>query len=663
MTTPRPITKLLIANRAEIACRIIRTAREMLIPTVAVYSDADAGARHVRLADESVRLPGNTAADTYLRVDALLDAARRTGADAVHPGYGFLSEHAEFARECLDAGLTFVGPPPDAIAAMGNKVEAKARMTAAGVPVLPGVTLDDGTGDDALDAAGEQVGYPVLVKAAFGGGGRGMRVVAEPAALADAVESARREAAAAFGDGLVFLERYVTNPRHIEMQVFADTHGNTVHLFERECSIQRRHQKVIEEAPSVAVDEALRARLGDAAVAAARAIGYVGAGTVEFVMAPNGEFFFLEVNTRLQVEHPVTEMITGLDLVRLQLEVAGGAPLPPEALAPERHGHAVEARLVAEDVPTGFLPTSGRYRALETGEGNVGGVQVRVDTGYESGDSVSTFYDALLAKVIAWAPTRDVAASALAHTLRRARLHGPRTNRDLLVRTLEHPEFVAGAIDTAFYERHDPSELGRPLADSELVDRLAIAAALARATSARTALAVPYGWRNTAPGWVTTTFTGDADRSVSVRQARDGTWHARVGDDGSLHDVALEPERLQIDGVTMHVSVDRLVGETWVDSEHGNAHLVDVSRFPPPESSSDAGSLHSPLPGTVVRVDVAVGDTVHAGAPLVVLEAMKMEHTIRAPHDGVVSELDVAVGTQVETGAVLVVVVVVAEAG
>ncbi|HEY1737902.1 MAG TPA: biotin/lipoyl-containing protein, partial [Acidimicrobiia bacterium] len=411
----------------------------------------------------------------------------------------------------------------------------------------------------------------------------------------------------------------------------------------------------------------LRSRLGDAAVAAARAIGYVGAGTVEFVMAPNGEFFFLEVNTRLQVEHPVTELITGLDLVRLQLEVAGGAPLPPAAMEPARTGHAIEARLVAEDVPAGFLPTSGRYSALEIGAGAGGAAKVRVDTGYEDGDSVSTFYDALLAKVIAWAPTRDEAASVLARALRDARLHGPRTNRDLLVRTLEHPEFVAGAIDTAFYERHDPAELGRPLADTELLDRLAIAAALARATSAqaasaRPALAVPYGWRNTAPGWVAATFTGDAHCTISLRQTRDGMWQARVGDDATVHEVALETsadrarEMLRIDGASMLVSVDRTAGDTWVDSEHGNAHFVDGSRFPPPESSADAGSLHSPLPGTVVRVDVAVGDTVEAGAALVVLEAMKMEHTIRAPHHGVVSELDVAVGTQVETGAVLVVV-------
>ncbi len=651
-----PIRKLLIANRAEIACRIMRTARAMSIGTVAVYSDVDAGAMHVRTADEAVHLPGATAADTYLRVDALVDAARRTGADAVHPGYGFLSEHADFARACAAAGLTFVGPPPDAIAAMGNKVEAKARMAEAGVPVLPGATLDEHTSAAALTEAGERVGYPLLVKAAFGGGGRGMRIVTQPAALAEAVESARREAAAAFGDGLVFLERYVTRPRHIEVQVFADTHRNTVHLFERECSIQRRHQKVIEEAPSPAVDEALRSRLGDAAVNAARAIGYVGAGTVEFVMAPGGEFFFLEVNTRLQVEHPVTELITGLDLVRLQLAVAGGAPLPAEALSPSRRGHAVEARLVAEDVPAGFLPTSGRFHRLDVPATDHGDTGVRIDAGYESGDTVSTFYDALLAKVIAWAPTRDDAVAQLSRSLRRAQLHGPRTNRDLLVRTLEHPEFVAGDIDTGFYERHDPAELGRPFADDATAQGLAIAIALSAAHGDRwNGGDIPYHYRNVGEGWLTRSYTGDIDCVVEVRNHRNGGLQARV-DGGPPHAAVLYGSRFHLDETLFTVDVDHDGDDWWVDSDRGSLHLVERSRFPAPESSAAAGSLRSPLPGTVVRVDVAVGDDVVAGDVLVVLEAMKMEHSIRAPHDGQVSELDVAVGSQVETGAVLVVV-------
>jgi acetyl/propionyl-CoA carboxylase alpha subunit len=486
-----------------------------------------------------------------------------------------------------------------------------------------------------------------------------MRIVTEPAALAEAVESARREAAAAFGDGLVFLERYVTNPRHIEVQVFADTHGDTVHLFERECSIQRRHQKVIEEAPSVAVDDALRARLGDAAVTAARAIGYVGAGTVEFVMAPGGEFFFLEVNTRLQVEHPVTELITGLDLVRLQLEVASGEPLPAAALSPTRNGHAVEARLVAEDVPAGFLPSSGRYRTLTVAEGVDRNATVRVDTGYEAGDEVSTFYDALLAKVIAWAPTREAAIAALAGALRRARLHGPVTNRDLLVRTLEHPEFIAGEIDTGFYERHEPAELGALLADDATVRRLAVAAAMSAAHAERWAGGdIPYNYRNVGEGWLARSYTGDFDGVVEVRNHHNEGVQARI-DHETAYAVALDPDGdiLSFDGPhSYRFDIDHDGADWWVDSDDGSIHLVELPRFPEPKASETAGSLHSPLPGTVVRVDVAAGDAVHTGDVLVVLEAMKMEHTIRAPHDGVVSELDVAVGSQVETGAILVVV-------
>jgi acetyl/propionyl-CoA carboxylase alpha subunit len=645
----RSITKLLVANRAEIACRIMRTARAMAIGTVAIHSDADAHALHVRTADESVHLPGSAAADTYLNVAAIVDAARRSGADAVHPGYGFLSEHAEFASACTDAGLTFVGPPAAAIAAMGNKVEAKARMAAAGVPVLPGVTLDAATSAAQLAAQADTVGYPLLVKAAFGGGGRGMRVVESPDQLVEAVDSARREATAAFGDGLVFLERYVTRPRHIEVQVFADTHGTVLHLFERECSIQRRHQKVIEEAPSPVVDDSLRARLGEAAVTAARAIGYVGAGTVEFVMAPDGAFFFLEVNTRLQVEHPVTELITGLDLVRLQLEVAAGAPLDLDPLG--RDGHAVEARLYAEDVPGGFLPASGTLHEVTFPP------DVRVDGGYETGDTVSTFYDAMLAKVVAWAPTRAEAVVALAGALRATRVHGVVTNRDLLVRTLEHPEFAAGAIDTGFYERHDPAALGMPLPDDAEHRAHAIAAALERAGAVRPrAMHVPYNFRNVGAGWVTTTYTGDVDCTIELRQGRDGVWEARVdSDDASVCTVALDDE-LHVGKSSRRVHVQRVGGEVWVDSDAGGTHLVEVPRLPEANAEASEGSLRSPLPGTVVRVDVAVGDTVRAGEVLVVLEAMKMEHAVRAPHDGVVHELDVAVGAQVVTGAVLVVV-------
>jgi len=404
------MTKLLIANRGEIAARIIRSAHALGIATVAVYSDPDAAAPYVTLADEAVRLPGAAPADTYLRGEEIIAAAATAGADAVHPGYGFLSENAGFARSCADAGLTFVGPRPETIEAMGDKVRAKAIMAEADVPVLPSATVTDTTDLDQVSAAGAAVGFPLLVKAAFGGGGRGMRLVADPAELAEAVSSARREAASAFGDGTVFLERFVTDPRHVEVQILGDAHGDVVHLFERECSIQRRYQKIVEECPSPAVDDDLRDALTAAAVAAGWAIGYTGAGTVEFVLDRDGGFYFLEMNTRLQVEHPVTEAVTGLDLVELQLRIAEGEPLPASARQARISGHAIEARLYAEDVPAGFVPTTGTlYRfAFPPAPG------IRVDTGFRDGSAVSPHYDAMLAKVIAHGPTRADAARRLA---------------------------------------------------------------------------------------------------------------------------------------------------------------------------------------------------------------------------------------------------------
>ena len=442
---------LLIANRGEIAARIIRTAHALGIATVAVYSDPDAEAPYVTLADQAVRLPGAAPADTYLRGDLIIAAAAATGAGAVHPGYGFLSENAAFARACADAGLTFVGPSPGTIQAMSDKVAAKATMAAAGVPVLPGVTVDS---DGEHDAAA-QVGFPLLVKAAFGGGGRGMRLVSDPSQLAGAIGAARREAAAAFGDGTVFLERYVPDPRHVEVQILGDAHGDVVHLFERECSIQRRYQKIVEESPSPAVDGELRAALTEAAVTAGRAAGYTGAGTVEFVLDRDGSFYFLEMNTRLQVEHPVTEEVTGLDLVELQLRVAEGEPLPPEVREAAITGHAIEVRLYAEDVPAGFLPVTGTLHrfAIPSGPG------LRVDTGFRDGSAVSPHYDAMLAKVIAHGRTRADAARLLARALRDAQIHGLTTNRDLLVAILREPEFLAGATDTGYLTRHQPAAL------------------------------------------------------------------------------------------------------------------------------------------------------------------------------------------------------------
>ena len=623
--------KLLVANRGEIARRVFRTARAMGIATVAVFSDADEDAPHVREADEAVRLPGSAPGDTYLDVDKVLGAARATGADAIHPGYGFLSENAAFARACAGAGITFVGPTPEAIEAMGSKIAAKELMASAGVPIL-----------------GSE-GFPLLVKAAFGGGGRGMRIVRSQAELDEALASAEREAAAAFGDGTVFLERYVENPRHVEVQIFGDTHGNVIHLFERECSIQRRYQKIIEEAPSPAVTPELRDSLCNAAVAAGKALGYVGAGTVEFVLDQSGEFFFLEVNTRLQVEHPVTELVTGLDLVELQLRVARGEPL---TIAPVMEGHAIEARLYAEDVTAGFVPTSGRVErlAVPTGEG------VRVDSGYESGSTVSTFYDAMLAKVIAFGETRELAATRLADALATSQVHGLPTNRDLLVQVLRHPEFLAGKTDTGFLERHDPAELGA----STFQRHHAVAAALAAQAERRATSAVqpriPSGWRNVPTAMQRRVFEhGDERVEVAYRFTRDGI-EVEGFEDVRLWEASAGSVELTIDGVRHRTSVHRVGSTFYVDDAAGSATLRLVDPLPLPEVAVAAGSLLAPLPGSVVRVLVEPGEQVRARQVLLVLEAMKMEHSITSPADGVVTEVLVAVGQQVETGQALAVV-------
>ena len=566
-----------------------------------------------------------------------------------------------------DAGLVLVGPSPETVEAMGSKLAAKELMAAAGVPVLPGVDAT-GLSGDALAQAAEDVGYPVLVKASYGGGGRGMREVRDPGGLAEAVDGARREAASAFGDGTVFFERLVERPRHVEVQVFGDTHGNAVALFERECSIQRRHQKVVEEAPSPAVDESLRLRLHAAAVAAARAIDYVGAGTVEFLLDASGAFFFLEVNTRLQVEHPVTEAVTGLDLVRLQLEVAAGLPLPAEALQPARSGHAVEVRLYAEDPAAGWLPQSGRLAAFEVPHDVAFGPLlrpgVRLDSGVETGSEVGVHYDPMLAKVISWAPTRTGAALALASALARARLHGLTTNRDLLVRVLRSDAFLAGETDTAFLDRHGLDVLAAPLVGPEQARLHALAAALAGAALRRAAAPVlaglPSGWRNNPTQPQRTAFD---EGTVSYLLGRDGL----VADvDGVPLDAALRsvevvgPGRVRVvldqDGLAVPVDV-HVEGDTcWADSAYGGTTHVELPRFPPPTSTAAPGSLTATMPGTVTRVAVAQGDGVEAGQVLLVLEAMKMEHPLAAPTAGVVAALHVEVGQQVETGAVLAVV-------
>jgi acetyl/propionyl-CoA carboxylase alpha subunit len=660
-----------VANRGEIARRIMRSARAMGIATVAVHSDADAGSPHVHEADLAVRLPGVAPADTYLRHDLLIDAARRTGADAVHPGYGFLSESGPFARSITDAGLIWVGPSADAIDAMGSKIGSKELMRAAGVPTLPSITVDDDALPDPDEVAG--LGWPLLVKASAGGGGRGMRIVEGPDALAEALAGARREAQSAFGDGTVFLERYVTSPRHIEVQVLADAYGDTVALFERECSIQRRHQKIIEEAPSPVVGPALRARLSDAAVAAARAVGYVNAGTVEFVLdtggaegSGDGEPYFLEMNTRLQVEHPVTEEVTGLDLVRLQLLVAGGVPLPDavhEAVARGPVGHAVEARLYAEDPAAAWLPSTGDLHEFTVPEDCPG---VRVDAGVASGGVVSPHYDPMLAKVIVHAPTRGEAVASLAATLAGARIHGVTTNRDLLVRTLRHEAFGRGATDTGFLDRHGLAALAATLADADAVGRHAAAAALcaqaARRADAPVLAPLPSGWRNNTVDHQTATFDA-GDRTVTV-DYRFGRRHRAlvalavdgVDLDAATHDLGPDGVALVIDGVTHRYTVQRVGAIAYVDGPDGSSRLVEQERYPVAAEQVAEGSSLAPMPGSVVRVAVAPGDRVEAGQVLVVLEAMKMEHAVAAGGPGTVAEVAVAEGDQVETGRVLVVV-------
>jgi propionyl-CoA carboxylase alpha chain len=688
------IHKLLIANRAEIAARVIRTAQALDIATVAVYSDPDARLPYVRAAREAVRLPGATPAETYLRGAAIIAAALAAGADAVHPGYGFLSENADFAAACADAGLTFVGPSPAAIAAMGSKIAAKELMAAAGVPVLPSITVPAGppasakptapaSADAELADAAAGIGYPLLVKAAFGGGGRGMRIVTEPGGLADAIASARREAESAFGDGTLFIERFVDNPRHVEVQILGDQEGTVVPLFERECSIQRRYQKIIEEAPSPAVDDRQRKELCAAAVAAGQAIGYTGAGTVEFVLDGGGGFYFLEVNTRLQVEHPVTELITGLDLVALQLRIAAGEPIPAEVKAAEIAGHAVEARLYAEDVAAGYLPASGTIEALDIPAS--GGV--RIDAGYAAGSQVSVYYDSMLAKVIAHGPSRDAARRALAAALDQAVIHGVATNRDLLAAILRHEEFAAGRIDTGFLTRHPPAEL-LPAADPP--DLHLLAAALAgqarRRDNAPVLRTVPSGWRNNPSALQHATFgehvVGYRITGTTVHTEIDGTAlppviaHSITPTEVELEttEPAARPESPTVldsrrpadiklgqwttDGpdrpaIRRTFAVHQADDVSYVDSALGHSTLAEQPRFAEPGPAATAGALVAPMPGTVVRIEAAPGEHVRAGQVVVAIEAMKMEHAITAPAAGQLTEVRVAVGDQIDAATVV----------
>lgn len=645
------ITRVLVANRSEIARRVFATCRRLGISTVAVFTDPDAGAPHVIEADARVRI------DSYLDIDALIAAARAANADAVHPGYGFLSENASFARAVTDAGLTWIGPPATAVTAMGSKIEAKKIMAAAGVPVLAEI-------DPATVRPDE---LPVLVKASAGGGGRGMRVVEALADLPAQVQAARREAQSAFGDGAVFCERYLPRGHHVEVQVMADRHGTVWAVGERECSIQRRHQKIIEEAPSPLVERTpgMRERLFDAARLAAGAIGYEGAGTVEFLADDDGRFYFLEMNTRLQVEHPVTELTTGLDLVELQIAMAEGDRLAPEP--PTAAGYSIEARLYAEDPSRDWQPQAGRVELFSvpgtsTSFGPLAQVGIRLDSGIVDGSVVSIHYDPMLAKVISYAPTRPRAAGLLADALARTRLHGLRTNRDLLVNVLRHPGFLDGATDTAFFDTHGLDALAAPLANGGAARLCAVAAAIADAAQNRgtaTALAgLPSGWRNVVSADQRKAFrdADGAEHTVTYRFTRTGL---HLPDDPNVALVSATPSEvvLATEGVATAFAVARYGGgntaQVWVDSPLGACVLAVVPRFPDPDSVVQKGSLLAPMPGSVIRLGAQLGESVTAGQPLIWLEAMKMEHTVTAPTDGVLTQLAVAIGQQVEVGAVL----------
>ena len=635
------ITTVLVANRGEIARRVFRTARAMGMRCVAVYVDADAHAPFVTEADEAVRLVTG-----YLDAAAIVEAARTTGADAVHPGYGFLSENAAFAAAVLDAGIAWVGPPPAVIEAMGDKLAAKRAAEAAGVPTLPST-------DDVR--AADQVGFPLLVKAAAGGGGKGMRVVTEPALLDDAVAAAQREAAGGFGDDRVFLERYVARARHIEIQILGDTHGGLLHLGERECSIQRRHQKIIEESPSPAVDNDLREAMGRAALTLAGAIGYQSAGTVEFLVDDDtGDFFFLEVNTRLQVEHPVTEAVTGIDLVREQLRIAAGAPLGYEQHDVVWSGHAVEARLYAEDVAAGFLPATGTLDAFEPPSDPA----VRWDAGVTAGSEVGVQFDPMLAKVIAHAPTRTEAAGRLGLALERLHVGGVTTNRDFLAATLRHPAFLAGDTTTDFIERVSP-----PAAlalDDDAVHHVAAVAALwlqgRNRASAPVLAAIPSGWRNARlPAQQVALALGERTVEVTYRPQRDGSftlddrWRARI------HEWAPDRIDVEIEGRRSTHRVSRVADRLHVQVPGGTVDLDVVPRFTLPGAVAVAGALVAPMPGVATDVRVTAGERVRAGQVLVVLEAMKMEHHIAAPVDGTVADVRVQTGSQVHNGDLLLV--------
>jgi 3-methylcrotonyl-CoA carboxylase alpha subunit len=657
-------SKILIANRGEIACRVIRTARRLGVATVAVYSEADREAMHVNLADEAWPIGPPPARESYLNIEAILDAARRSGAEAVHPGYGFLSENAEFAEACEAAGIVFIGPPASAMRSMGSKAEAKELMQRHGVPLVPGYHGDDQDPARLLDEA-ERIGFPVLIKASAGGGGRGMRAVASAAEFASALAGAKREAAAAFGDDRVLIERYLLRPRHIEIQIFADRRGNTVHLFERDCSLQRRHQKMLEEAPAPGLDEKTRRAMGEMAVAAGRAVGYVGAGTVEFIAEPDA-FYFIEMNTRLQVEHPVTEAVTGLDLVEWQIRIAAGEALPRCQKDLGLHGHAIEARLYAEDPERGFLPQTGTLHRLRFPPAEI----ARVDTGVRQGDVVTPFYDPLVAKIIAWGEHRSAALGRLRRALADTAVLGVATNLGFLSRVGMHPEFAAGEVDTGFIERHRAALIPERRAAPDIVlavaalSRLLARQAAASAAAARSA--DPFspwvrvdGWRLNGVGHQEIILRDGTDERVVAARWNARNWLLQFAGGTMVAEAEQQPEgslAVVIDGVRRHMTVLDHGTEMMIFVDGEGWRLTEVDPLAA-RSGEDpgAGRLTAPMPGRVTQLMVEPGAEVRRGQPLVVIEAMKMEHTVTAPADGVVEAVRFAVGDLVEEGAELIV--------
>jgi 3-methylcrotonyl-CoA carboxylase alpha subunit len=659
------LRRLLIANRGEIACRIIRSARRLGVETVAVYSEADANAMHVAMADQSVLIGPSPARESYLRIDKLIEAAQRTGADCVHPGYGFLSENAGFAQACADAGIKFVGPSAHAIAAMGSKIDSKITMIAAGVPVVPGYL--DAQDDASLAAAAERIGYPVLIKASAGGGGRGMRIVNAQSEFAEALSGARREAISAFGDGKVLIERYLGKPRHIEVQVLADAHGNCVYLFERDCSVQRRHQKVVEEAPAPSISEAMRHDLGQRAVRAAKAIDYEGVGTVEFIVQGD-EAYFMEMNTRLQVEHPVTELITGLDLVEWQLRVASGEPLGFRQEDLSIRNHAMEVRVYAENPRRNFLPSSGKLTRLHLPVEREG---VRVDTGVREGDTVSTFYDPMIAKVITWGSDRTQAIDRLIAALRETDIVGVENNVGFVTRILDHAEFRAGGVDTGFIARHYDELV--PAQEDDLRTTIALAA-VARSHHERiTGGVLKDGFRmNMARRFHYRLKVEGEVHNVEVIQSKDGIDVDVSGKvvslaevraaDGSVQARVVDPAVAKVGDGTPGKGRDVLARSYYAGPAQVVRRRDTVTELLPVDEHGRAASLggagsgviKAPLPGAVLSVNVKVGDTVNAGDTLVVIEAMKMEHSLKATGTGTVSEVRVIVGARVKDGDLLV---------